>query len=400
MVTKVIMPKFGLQMKDGIIVEWLKKEGDEVKKGELLLVVETDKANIEVEAPASGILKVIIEKEKSLVPVGGLLAMITNLGEELPEIDEHVKMSLNALEPQQKKTETIEKERARAVAGRKMNISPLARRLAEEHGIDMTAIEGSGPGGRIVKHDIMKTIEKTGITPEFQSARIDAVIPLTIMRKRIAQRLSESHATNVHVTHVIEVDTTDLLRLCQASLVQTKEGSSIRVSINDILVKTLAIALKKYPLLNSTLDKEEVKVFGNVNLGVAISINEGLIVPVIRNAEQKSIVEIAKELEELIEKARKGTLSLQELTGGTFTLSNLGMYGISIFTPIINPPQSAILGVGRISDKPVVIEGEVAIRSIMPLSLSFDHRIIDGALAAQFLQELKRILEEPDSLFA
>lgn len=396
MVTKVIMPKFGLQMKDGIIVEWLKKEAEEVKKGEPLFIVETEKATVEVEAPASGVLRVIIEKEKSLVPIGGLIAIIADPDEELPAIDQYGKEAPSPLSvPQQEKEVCLEKP----VSVEKINISPLARKLAEEHGIDLTRIQGTGPEGRIVKEDVLRMVEEIKTAPEFESAKIAEIVPMTTMRKRIAQRLSESHLTAVHITHVIEVDVTNLIEIRQTALAKIEETHGIRISINDILIKAVVMALKKYPVLNSTLEKDEIKIFGNVNMGVATSIDEGLIVPVIHKADEKSLIEIAKESRELIEKARKGTLSLKELTGGTFTVTNLGMYGIEIFTPIINPPQSAILGVGKIIEKPVVVQGQIVVRSMMPLSLSFDHRVIDGALAAQFLQELKQILETPNSIF-
>lgn len=396
MVTKVIMPKFDLQMKDGIIVEWLKKEAEEVKKGEPLFIVETEKATVEVEAPASGVLRVIIEKEKSLVPIGGLIAIIADPDEELPAIDQYGKEAPSPLSvPQQEKEVCLEKP----VSVEKINISPLARKLAEEHGIDLTRIQGTGPEGRIVKEDVLRMVEEIKTAPEFESAKIAEIVPMTTMRKRIAQRLSESHLTAVHITHVIEVDVTNLIEIRQTALAKIEETHGIRISINDILIKAVVMALKKYPVLNSTLEKDEIKIFGNVNMGVATSIDEGLIVPVIHKADEKSLIEIAKESRELIEKARKGTLSLKELTGGTFTVTNLGMYGIEIFTPIINPPQSAILGVGKIIEKPVVVQGQIVVRSMMPLSLSFDHRVIDGALAAQFLQELKQILETPNSIF-
>jgi len=394
MVTKIVMPKFGLQMKEGRIVEWLKKENEEVKKGEPLFIIETEKVEVEVEAPASGMLRVIAAKEGSAVPIGGLVAIIAEPDEELPPINQILEETTREL-PTPKPEEPGKIGKPVPIAEKKLKFSPLARKLAEEHEIDITKIKGTGPGGRIVKKDVLRVIEEIKAAPEAELAKVAKVIPMTTIRKRIAQRLSESHLRAVHVTQTMEVDMTEAVKFRQTILPRFEEAHGIRVSFNDILVKAVTKALRKYPELNSTLEEDQIKIFEDVHMGVAVSLEKGLIVPVIRNTDKKSIVEIALAARKLFEKARKDALSLHEVTGGTFTITNLGMYGVEISTPIINPPQSAILGVGKITEKPVVVDRQITIRSIMPLSLSFDHRVVDGALAAQFLQELKQILEKP-----
>lgn len=375
------MPRLSLTMKEGTVVQWFKKEGDLVKKGEPLVEVLSEKATYEVEAPASGVLRKILAEEGMDVSVAGTLGIITAPDEELPEIE------VAAAPP------AVEAEEAVAVPERKVKerierriiASPAAKRFAREHGIDLTQIRGSGPDGRIIEEDVRSLIEEMRIMP-----RVREVIPLTGIRKTAAERVSLSARTAPQSTITMEVDMSNAAEL----------RGRVGVSYTDMLVKAVAKALTEHPIINSTLEKEQIKIFADINIGVAVATEMGLIVPVIRDANGKSLTEISSTLKELVEKAKQSKLAKEELTGGTFTITNLGMYGVDVFTPIINPPETAILGVGRVAEKPVVVEEKMVVRPVMQLSLTFDHRVVDGAPAAEFLQKVKQNLESPDALLA
>jgi pyruvate dehydrogenase E2 component (dihydrolipoamide acetyltransferase) len=375
MVTKVVMPKLGLTMREGTIVNWLKNEGEPVEKGKPLLEIETEKVTTEVDAPASGILSKILAPKGSAVPVSETIAFISEPREA---------QSLSSIE----RTNSFEKpvERTR--------ISPLAKKLADERKIDVTKIKGTGPAGRIVRDDVLKAVETAKsilITrPPGEEAK---AVPLTTMRENIGQRMLQSTLTAAHVTITTEADASEAIKLRQNLLPKIERITGVRLSYTDILVKVVAKALREYPIINSTLEGKNLRLLERINIGVAVSLEQGLIVPVIHDADRKSMVEISTSLKELVDKARQNKLSLDEVTGGTFTISNLGMYGVDVFTPIINPPESAILGVGRIADKAVVLNGQIVARPVVVLSLSFDHRVMDGAQAASFLQRTKQIVE-------
>jgi len=375
------MPKLSLTMKEGTVIQWFKKEGDTVKKGEPLVEVLSEKATYEVEAPASGVLRKILADEGIDVPVAGTLGIIAAPDEELPQIE------VIAAAP------VIEAEEAVAVAERKVEerierriiASPAAKRLAREHGIDLTQIRGSGPDGRIVEEDVRRLIEEMKIMP-----RVREVIPLTGIRKTAAERVSLSARTAPQSTITMEVDMSNAAEL----------RGRVGVSYTDMLVKAVAKALTEHPIINSTLEEGKIKIFADINIGVAVATEMGLIVLVIRDANEKSLTEISSTLKELVEKAKQSKLAKEELTGGTFTITNLGMYGVDVFTPIINPPETAILGVGRAAEKPIVVEEKMVVRPVMQLSLTFDHRVVDGAPAAEFLQKVKQNLESPEALLA
>jgi pyruvate dehydrogenase E2 component (dihydrolipoamide acetyltransferase) len=378
MVTYVKMPKRTLTMEEGIVGKWYKKGGDEVKKGEPICEIETEKSVDELEAPESGILRKIIVPEGSVVKVNEVIAIIAEPDELLPEgevpIEEVVKI---------KKPEVGKREE-------KMKTSPIARKLAQEHGINLEETRGTGPNGRIVKEDVLKAIQKV--------ERVK-VVPLTRMRKVIKERLSYSMKTALHVPLTIEVDMTRAVELLTKSRPEIEDVHNIRLTITSVLVKAVARALEGHPILNSRFEKERIVIPEDINIGVAVAIEKGLVVPVIHNANKKSIIELATKIEELAKKAREESLSTEESTGGTFTVSNLGMFGIDLFAPIINPPESAILGVGRVVKKPVILNGKIKVRSLMTLTLVFDHRIMDAVVAAKFLQTLKGILKNPNNLF-
>jgi len=360
------MPRLSLTMKEGTVVQWFKKEGETVMKGEPLVEVLTEKVTYDIEAPVSGVLRKILAFEGIEVPVAEVLGVITAPDEQLAE---EIIVEIP--------TKAAEEVEERVLA------SPAAKRLAKEYDIDIAQVKGTGPEGRIVEEDVKKFAEESKTGP-----RVREVIPLTGIRKTAAERVTLSAKTAPHSTITMEVDMTNATRLREEK----------QVSYTDILVKAVAKALIEHSIVNSSLDKEQIKIFEDINIGVAVAIEKGLVVPVIHNADKKSLKEIASTLNDLIEKARTSKLSKEELAGGTFTITNLGMFGVEIFTPIINPPETAILGVGKVVEKPVIVNKEIAIKPMMYLSLSYDHRVIDGAPAAQFLQKVKQYLENPHLL--
>ncbi|MEM2917397.1 MAG: dihydrolipoamide acetyltransferase family protein [Candidatus Bathyarchaeia archaeon] len=372
MATKVIMPRLSLTMKEGTVVQWFKKEGESVEKGEPLVEVMSEKVTYDIEAPSSGVLRKILAAEGAEVPIDAAIAIITAPEEELPELEETKKGVLAV------PVEEIQVSREKT--GRFL-ASPAAKRLAKEYGVDLAQVVGTGPEGRIVERDVERFIrEKLRLAP-----KVKEIIPLTGIRKTVAERVSLSFRTAPHSTITMEVDMTEASKLREKT----------QFSYTEILVKAVAEALKKHPMINSTLEEDKIKVFEDINIGIAVATEKGLVVPVVRNADKKSLPEIASEIKELVEKAREGKLTKEDVSGGTFTITNLGMFGVDVFTPIISPSETAILGVGRIIEKPVVVGGEIKIKPMMTLSLSYDHRVIDGAPAAQFLKTIKETLEKP-----
>ena len=375
MAVKVIMPKLGMAMTEGTVVKWLKPDGARVEKGERIAVVMSKKITYEVEAPASGILR-HAAAEKEVKAVGEVIAYIAEPGEVIPELEK-----VPAAPP-------VAEVPAEAPAPKEILATPAAKRLAKEHGVDLSQVKGTGPGGRITEKDVMAFVEarKAPPPPPRPPAK---VIPFIGMRQAIAERMTQSLQTMAQVTITTEIDATELVRMRE----QLK--GEFDLTYTDMVVKAAAIALKKHPLLNSTLIGDEIHLLDEVHIGVAVALEGGLIVPVVRDADKKSLKEIAAETRRLAEGARAGTLTVDEVTGSTFTVTNLGMYGVDVFTPIINPPEVAILGVGRIVEKPSFQQGQIVPRAMMHLSLTFDHRIVDGAPAAEFLRTVKELLENP-----
>ena len=401
MATKVIMTKLGLTMKDGTVVNWLKKEGERVEKGEALVEVETEKISTELEAPASGVLLKITAQKGAIVPVSGLLAIIGEPGEDVSTIQNDVaraEISAKASEME------VVKPAPADVSPEKVRISPLARKIAVEQKVDLTRVTGTGPDGRIVKEDVLRVLGKAETAapsaPSLsrEGVEVAEIIPLVGMRRTIADRLSQSYKSALHATMMIEVDMTEASNFRKDLLVKVKEETGVSMTYTSIIVKAATLALKEHKMVNSTLEDQEIKILKNVNVGVAVDIEEGLIVPVIHDADRKSLSEITAHLAKLTEKARNRTLSLEEVSAGTFTITNLGMLGVHTFIPIINPPQAAILAVGTIEDKPVVVNGKIEARPRLNLTLVYDHRIINGAGAARFLQTMKQTLEKPSAL--
>lgn len=375
LVTKVVMPRLSLTMKEGTVIQWFKKEGDLVKKGDPLVEVLSEKVTYDVEAPASGVLRKVLETEGADVVVAGTLGIITEPGEPLPDIEAAV-----ALPPQRIEEATLppKEETARKVRER-IPASPAAKRLAKEHDIDLASVKSSDPKGRIVEDDVRRyLVESAALAPHVRE-----VVPLTGIRKTTAERVSLSARTAPHSTVTMEADMSNAVKLHEVK----------QVSYTGILVKAVAQALEEHRNLNSTLDGERIMIYEDINIGVAVAAENGLFVPVVHNANEKSLVQVTSALKELVEKVRDGRLAKEDVSGGTFTITNLGMYGVDMFIPIINPPEAAILGVGKTTEKPVIVDSEIRIRPMMCLSLSYDHRIVDGAPAAKFLQKVKQILE-------
>lgn len=394
MVIKVVMPRLAVTMAKGRLTKWLKNEGDTVQKGDPLFEVETEKIQTVVKALDAGLLRKIIAATGTVVPVAGLVALMTLPGEELTE------EAFSVAEPVtvEEKKEPIDVERLEWTPETREKISPLARRLAQKYGVDISKVKGTGPDGRIVKEDILREAQRKPSEEKVEFVKVAEVREMSIPRKVIAERLFQSHMTAVHVTVTTSVDMTETIALRERLSAEMESKAGTGLSYTEIITKIVSATLREYPILNSSLEGDKIKIYGEINVGVAVALDESLIVPVVHNADQKSLTEISLVLRQKIEKARKGELSVDDVTGGTFTLSNLGIYDVEVFTPIMNPPQCALLGVGKIIRKPWVVNDQIVIRPIVTLSLSFDHRIIDGSLAARFLQRIKEILEKPQVL--
>ena len=427
-----------MTMKEGKVSKWYKHEGDSVEKGENLFEVETEKITNKVESPETGILFQVVVPEGATVPVGTILAVIAQAGEQPERIEgikagEVVEMKAEAGKPQAAEAETVPVEKKRILS------TPSARRLAKELGVDLASVPGTGPDGKIKEADVLKFHEEgppapkitplaaeiakqegldiakiTGTGENGKITRQDVeralaaakvipqeapsqvkVIPFEGIRKVIADNMHASLQNAAQLTTFTEVDVTEMVRFRDLVREEYKKDDSVKISYNDIIVMATARALMRHTIMNSTLVGEEILVHDTVHLGIAVALSEGLIVPKLRHAEKKNLLQIAKEIRELAQKAREGALAIEEVTDGTFTISNVSMLGMDGFTPVLNPPETGILGVGRVIEKPAVFEGEIAIRHMMTLSLTFDHRVVDGTPAMTFLNTLARYLEQP-----
>jgi pyruvate dehydrogenase E2 component (dihydrolipoamide acetyltransferase) len=420
MATEVIMPKVDMVMDSGTFVEWLKNEGDHVEKGEPLFVILTDKANIEIEAPASGILAGLKAQPDDVIPVTEVIAYILNPGESLPSESPAAAEATSAAQApgSSPRPESVAIEAILGGAGSgdsRVRATPAARRVAAELGVDLARVSGSGTRGRIHQNDVLTFAEQqrpvvearpalTAPVPEIPlpDARQKEVIPLAGPRKIIAERMAYSAFTAPHITLSLRVDMSEAARL-RARVqepIQRKTGS--RLSFTAIVARAVAALLPRHAYLNASLRGDQIIIWDDVHLGIATSLEDyspkgtsGLIVPVIRAAQTKSLEQIVSELGDLVERARAKRLAPAEMSGSTFTISNLGMFDIEAFTAIINPPESAILAVGKIVDTPVSTEDGIELRPMMNVTLSADHRVVDGATAARFLAELKASLENP-----
>jgi len=394
------MPKMGDAMTEGKILRWMKRPGDAVAVGEPIAEIETDKVNVELPAEEAGTLLEVLAQEGQSVPVGHPIAVIGRPGEQPGTATAPARAAPGA-EPAASRPATPAEAPtpapARVPAEERIKASPLARRLAREHGVDLAAISGTGPEGRITKEDVEAYLARTAAAaPAAPGAPAPPLrteeVPLGRPRRTVAQRMVEAKGPVPHfyVTVEIRMDAAlDLRRQLNAAL-----GEKV-VSVNDLVVKAAALALRAFPNLNASYRGETVRRYGDVHVGVAVDRPEGLIVPVIRHADRKGLVAIAREARDLAERARTGRLRPEELEGGTFTVSNLGMFEVESFAAIINPPQAAILAVGTALPRAVVEQGQVRAAHVMKATLSADHRVTDGAEAARYLAELRRLLEMP-----
>ncbi len=422
MITKVVLAKLSPTMEEGTVVKWSKQEGDTVKVGDVLAEIETDKANMEMEALGEGILRKVLVPAGGKAPVGTLIGVIAAKDEDIAPLLAEAAAAAPQASPAPPPAASAAPASAPAAPpsappaasseGGRVKASPLARAMAAQRSIPLESVAGSGPGGRIVKRDIEAYVPAVPAVPAaapaaagalaprrpvipVPSVRPGTALPLSNMRRTIAKRLAESLYTAPHfyVTVEVEMDAAAALRE------EVLEAEDVKVSYNDLVVKACAKALTRFPLVNSSWTGEAIQTHAEVHVGIAVSLPDGLITPVVRHADRKPVAEISREIKDLAARARERKLKPEEFTGSTFTVSNLGMFDVTEFTAIINPPESCILAVGAVRKQPVVVDDELTIGQRMKVTLSSDHRVVDGALAAQFLAEVRRLLEHPVSLF-
>jgi pyruvate dehydrogenase E2 component (dihydrolipoyllysine-residue acetyltransferase) len=426
MPTEVIMPKVDMVMETGTFIEWLKKEGEHVNKGDPLFVIDTDKAAIEMESPGDGILAGVKAKLNDVIPVTEVIAYILAPGESLPTKNVPQQIVTISAPPVIQITNATEPAVAiaKTVEAGKVRVTPVARRLAQELHIDLNQITGRGPRGRIHKEDVLafqkshasvECLEVPAVKQEpivsaapvisapvasptsipLPDARRKQVLPLAGARKIIAERMAYSTSTIPHFTLSLRVDMTEAIRLREQLLEPLKAQTGQRVSFTAILARAVAIVLPRHPYLNASLSDGNIILWDDIHLGIATSVEENLIVPVIREAQSKNLGQIVTAMADLTDRARNRRLTPSEMSGSTFTISNLGMFGIESFTAIINPPESAILAVGKMVDTPVKSAAGFEFRPMIQLTASADHRVVDGVYLARFLDELKASLENP-----
>jgi len=419
------MPKMSDTMEEGVIAGWLKKVGDEVKSGDILAEVETDKATMELESYDDGFLLHVGVKDGESVPVDGVIAIIGEKGENIDDILKEVSNEQNnyeAVDPKdeeeivdedesvEENLEVKEEEEVKNTEDKiedinidfsnesdRIKASPLAKKLASEKGVDISMVKGSGDGGRIIKEDIenFKHSENIPIKevklPEIYSKESYEEIPVSQMRKTISKRLAESKFSAPHFYLTMEIDMDN----CIEGRNKINETSDVKISFNDIIIKAAAVSLRKHPMVNASFLTDKIRVNNHIHIGVAVAVDEGLLVPVIRFADNKSLSHISTEVRNLAGKAKNKELQPSDWEGNTFTISNLGMFGIDEFTAIINPNDACILAVGGIKNTPVVKNGEIVPGNVMKVTLSCDHRIVDGAIGSAFLKTLKELIEDP-----
>jgi len=399
--TNVILPSLGFDMTEGLLARWLMNEGDPVAKGQAIAEIETEKATVEIEAAAAGILARIIVRAGETVPVGTLIGVIAEAGEEVAAGSAPAPAAPPLPAPVPEAGEGAAPSVARVKA------SPVARKMAEEAGLDLSRIKGSGPGGRVVERDVQEAIG-AGAAPVPPAAPAPpavptgpapgATVPLSRMRKTIARRMTESKATAPHFYITVEINMDEAMRVREQLNALAQEAE--RISVTDLVVAAAARTLARFPVMNASYRGDNLEMHSQVNIGIAVALEDGLIPTVLRDADKKPLKRIAAESRALAERARTNKLRTDDLGGGTFTVSNLGMFDVDEFIAIINPPEAAILAVGAVTRRPFAAAGEVRIASLMKTTLSVDHRAADGAQAGRFMQEFKKLLENPVNLLA
>ncbi len=401
------LPDIGEGVAEGEVVKWFVREGDEIKENQPLVEIMTDKVNVEIPSPKRGTVLRLMAREGEVVKVGRVLIVIGEKGEQVPSPGSTIAQaaSIPVKATTQETSVTMALQKARNLEKPvEILATPATRKLARDLGVNLALIRGTGPGGRITDQDVMefKESEARPIAVPLRPAGPrgeEERIPMRGIRRKVAERMVKSKDTAVHVTHVDEVDMTELVRLREKAK-QSAEKRGAKLTFLPFIIKALISALKQYPYLNATLDdeKEEIVLKKYYNIGIATNIEQGLVVPVVKDADHKSITQLAEEISGLTERARTGQLTLDEVQGSTFTITNVGGIGGIFATPIINYPEVAILGVHKITKRPVVKDDQIVIRDITYLSVSFDHRVLDGAMAAEFLNMMKQYLEDPKLL--
>lgn len=420
---KILMPTLSPTMTEGNLTLWVKSEGDRVSPGDVIAEIETDKATMELETVDEGILaKILISEGTEEIPVNTPIAIILEEGETQSDL-EGMDININKVEST---TDTKAVEDADVISdnlanpmqdealnsdvnNRSRNVntqeriksSPLARRMAEQQKIDLALVNGSGPNGRIIRADIEAfslpdiPVVKNDIPQVYKEDYSDyEILPINNIRKVVARRLTEAKQEVPHFYLTVDCEIDNLLNV-RDDLNSRAKNNEFKISINDMIIKACAVALMQVPAANASWSEEGIKIYKNANISVAVAINDGLITPIINNANSKGLMTISNEMKELVTQAQDGTLTPDQYQGGTFSISNLGMYGVKNFQAIINPPQGCILAVGKIEKKPVVKNDEITIASIMSATLSVDHRVVDGAIGAQFLDSIKTLIEDP-----
>jgi 2-oxoglutarate dehydrogenase E2 component (dihydrolipoamide succinyltransferase) len=418
MAIEIVIPQLGESVVEGTISKWLKKEGDKIDKDEPLVEIATDKINIEIPSPKAGTLGKIIVKEGTVVPVGELIGILAEPGESLNKLS--VPASAGAKAEAQAPAQTAFTPSASVVTEEETDqkrLSPAVRRLIKEHNLDINRIKGTGSEGRITRDDVLAYIEQMksapaparvetapkpapksvpAYTPSAAAGAREEIIPMTQVRKIIAEHMVKSAYTAPHVTTWDEFDCTKLVEIREKLKVIAQEKYNIKLTYMPLIAKASVMALKEYPFVNASLEGDNIRLKKFYNIGMAVGRDSGLIVVVVKDCDKKSLLQIASEMTQLGDKARTDKLTLEDIQGSTFTLTNAGMYGALASTPIINYPEVAILGLHMIQKRPVVVDNQIVIREMMTACLSFDHRLIDGHYAVQFLHRIKNLIEHPE----
>lgn len=405
MAVEVVMPKLGMAMKEGTVSIWNKGVGDPVGKGEPIASVSSEKIEIDVESPADGTVLQITVPEGEGVPPGTVICYIGNPGEEIA-----AGLAMEEVQKPEVEKEALSNEKTEPIspankARDRVKISPVARKMAEAANLDIEKLKGTGPGGRITKEDVeealknshspqaeqKKEIAETAVIPEEETQQI----PVSGIRKVIAARMYDSLQKTAQLTINMKTDVTELIALQKQTAQTVQNRYDSKLTVTDFIARAVVLSLQKHQQMNSAYFEDKIQLFKHVHLGMAVALEKGLVVPVIREADRCSLIDLSRSIKTLAQKARQGQLSLEDMQGSTFTISNLGAYGVEHFTPVLNPPETGILGVGAVYDTPTYVGEKLERRSILPLSLTFDHRVLDGAPAAAFLQTVKQYLEEP-----
>ncbi len=403
MATNVLMPALGFDMTSGAVARWLKKEGDSVKQGEAIAEVDTEKATVEIQVFTSGILHKILVQPGQQVPVGTVIGLIGAPGETVTSPTPAAATS-SSTTASPTPTPKAAEAKTKTNGDGWIKASPVARRIAEAEGVNLAEITGTGPGGRIVEKDVKDYLARAKVaipTSPLRPSPIGRgvggeVVELSRMRQTIARRMSESKQTAPHFYVTFDIEMTDAMRMREQ--LNNLAAENEKVSVNDLIVAAAARTLAKWPVFNASYRGDKLEMHPSINIGIAVALDTGLITPVLHDADKKSLKEIARESRALVERTRANKMHPEDLTGGTFTVTNLGMYGVEEFSGIINPPEAAILAIGAVAKRPIVVDDGIRVAQMMKATLSVDHRVADGAQAARFMQDLKMLLENPVNL--